>query len=425
MAIRAPRHHAAALAALLAAAWPAHAQSMGQGDDEEPGLAGGLFRAVNSAVAPGARLGDTSSTAPPASGALPMQFYATFDNQGAPLLGQAEWGVGSIWNNIGGSGQSLSYQFTRSTTGRYNNQDVSWSIDLPWQDRLDIFGAYETEHPQLSLDDEAFSETDHNGQASLRYVHSFPDLQFGKNLSLSQDVQGGYDFKTTNVKLLFDGGQSLSGQAEIDQFPLIYDAALTDPYGATLFGNQLVLSPGGLTGANNNSAFKRLVPGSSASYVYDTIWLTRTTYLPAGFSWNLVVLGQLASHNLLYSEQLGLGGMDSVRGYYTNSALGSEGVLVSNEISAPAFSLAQLAHLHLPVEDSAQFGAFWDYGHVAQVRPIPDALNSADLSSVGLTLNSTIGSFFDLEFDIGWRLRGAPYNGKRGAFGDIALTVGY
>ena len=127
----------------------------------------------------------------------------------------------------------------------------------------------------------------------------------------------------------------------------------------------------------------------------------------------------------MYSEQLGLGGMNSVRGYFTDTALGSDGVLVSNEVRAPAFSLARLAHLALPVPDAEQIGAFWDYGHVSQVTPIPDAINSVDLSSVGLDLHAEIGRYADLTFDVGWRLRDDPDTGKRGGFGDFMLTVGY
>ena len=151
----------------------------------------------------------------------------------------------------------------------------------------------------------------------------------------------------------------------------------------------------------------------------------RTTFLPGGFSWTARVLGQVANHNLLDSEQLGLGGMGSVRGYFTDTALGSQGVLVSNELRGPAFSLGDLTDLKAPVPDTEQLGLFWDYGHTSQVTPIPNAVNEADLSSLGADLHASLNRYVDLAFDVGWQLRDAPDTDKRGAFSDINLTVGY
>ncbi len=383
------------------------------------------FRSVNAVFAPGTTSGTTDVTLQTQDG-IPVHIYGSFDNQGVPALGQAEWGVGGSWGNVGGLGQILSYQFTRGVSGRYNAQALSWAAPLPWwQDRLLVFGAYATERPDLGADAAFFGQTGNSGQASLRYIHSFTDIILGSGFNLSQDAQLGYDFKTTDNNLEFGGVSIFAGTAQIDQFPIIYDASLTDPHGQTEFQNQLVLSPGGLTSANNDTAFQMLVPGSSASYVYDSIGLTRTTVLPYGFAWSARVLGQLADHNLMYSEQLGLGGMSSVRGYDTDTALGSEGVQVSNEIRTPSFSLAQLVDLHLPAKDAEQLGVFLDYGHVSQVRPIPNAVNEADLASTGFLLQTTIGRYADLDFDIGWRLREAPADDKRGGFGDVSLTVGY
>jgi hemolysin activation/secretion protein len=186
-----------------------------------------------------------------------------------------------------------------------------------------------------------------------------------------------------------------------------------------------VFSPGGITGGNTNAAFRAALAHSSADYVYDRVTLTRTTALPAKFSWIARVTGQVSNSNLQSSEQLTDGGIGSVRGYYTDAALGSEGVLVSQEIRAPAFSIAKLLNQTLPVNDLAQFGAFWDYGHVSQVNRVPDQVNSAALSSTGIDLHLTLDRYVDLRFDVGWQLRAAPGSDGRGTFSDIAITVGY
>jgi hemolysin activation/secretion protein len=114
-----------------------------------------------------------------------------------------------------------------------------------------------------------------------------------------------------------------------------------------------------------------------------------------------------------------------VRGYYTDAAIGSEGVLISQEILAPAVSLAKLLNQQLPVGDQAQFGAFWDYGHVSQIDVVPDQVNSATLSSVGIDLHVTLDRYADLRVDTGWQLRSAPGANDRSVFTDIAVTVGF
>jgi hemolysin activation/secretion protein len=379
------------------------------------------FRSVETVFQPGAAPGTTDVTLQ-TKDRLPVHLYASFDNAGVRSLGLGEWGVGGSWGNVFGTGQTLSYQHTRSLSGRYDANSVSLTVPLPWRDKLLVFGSYAQETPDIG---KQFGETGQSGQASLRYVHPLPHLTLATDVELTGDLQAGYDFKTSNNNLEFGGVQVSATAAEIDQFPLIADATITDKLGQTALENQLVLSPGGLTGANTKAAFQALVAGSRPGYAYDRVGVTRTTFLPKGFSWTARVLGQVSSGNLQSSEQLGAGGPDSVRGYYTDASLGSQGVLVSQEIRAPAFSLAGMLHSAAPVADQVQFGVFWDYGHVSQNTPIPKAVNQSDLSSVGVVLHGTLDRFVDVKFDTGWRLREAPGTNRHGAFGDVALVVGF
>jgi hemolysin activation/secretion protein len=180
-----------------------------------------------------------------------------------------------------------------------------------------------------------------------------------------------------------------------------------------------------MTASNTTAAFRTIVPGSAADYVYDRIGATRTTVLPQALSWLLRVVGQVSNRNLLDSERLGAGGMDSVRGYYTDTALGSEGVLVSNEIRSAVFSVTEALHVATPVKDAEQLGVFWDYGHVTQVQSVPNTINGADLSSVGFDVHATLDRYVDVRHDLGAQLRNAPGTSKRGVFGDVAVVLRY
>lgn len=385
------------------------------------------FRSVNAIFSPGATQGTADLTLE-TKDKIPLYVYSTYDNQGVPSLGRGEWGVGAVWGNAFERAQTLSYQFTRSQTGQYNAHSLNWTIPLPWRDKLQIFGSYSQERPDVGAGNGDFSETGHSGQASIRYIHILPVAELSPHVSLATNLQIGYDFKTSNNNLEFGGVRVFDGTAEVDQFPIILNATETDRYGQTSFQNQLDLSPGGLTGANNTAAFEMLVPGSCASYYADQMSLARTVFLPNNFSWTGHVWGQFTNHNLMYSEQLALGGMNAVRGYDTSTATGSEGIITQNEFRAPPFSLLGLAGVKPTsiLRDTEQLGVFYDYGHVSQIQNIPNTVNGVDLASVGLDLNSTIGRYVTVDWDLGWRLRNAPTDGgKNHAFGDISLTVGF
>ena len=279
-----------------------------------------------------------------------------------------------------------------------------------------MFGSYARSRPRLP---DIFRDVGHSGQASIRYVH-----RFGGGGRLVQDVQVGYDFKTTDNNLEFAGLQVFGTRAEVNQFPIIYDGTLTDRLGQTAVQNMLVLSPGGLTGNNTTAALATLVPGARARYAYDRLLVTRTTRLPAGFTSITRATGQIATHNLPNSEQLGGGGVGSVRGYFADTALGSTGVLASQELRLPAFSLTQALLPGSRLGDRMQFGAFVDYAHLAQVSAIPDVRNRVTLLSAGGNVHYAFGRYLDVQADLGWRLKRTETAPHRGACAQISATIG-
>jgi hemolysin activation/secretion protein len=250
-------------------------------------------------------------------------------------------------------------------------------------------------------------------------VHDLPDFDVSV-VHFNADLQLGYDYKITNNNLEFGGINVFRSAAAVEQFPLIAELSDSDRWGQTEISNEFVVSPGGLGGGNSTAAFAALEPGARADYVYDDFSLTHTSFLPGGFSLESRFFGQVADADLLYSEQLGLGGAAAVRGYVTDTALGSNGLLVSQEIRAPAFNFGG-GH----VQDAAQLGVFWDYGHVGQVTAVPGAVNHADLASAGVDLHASLGRFVSLSFDIGWQLRAPPGTAKRGGFTDLSVLAGY
>ncbi|MFW7270327.1 ShlB/FhaC/HecB family hemolysin secretion/activation protein [Gluconacetobacter sp. Hr-1-5] len=382
------------------------------------------FRTVNAVFSPSTEKGETNVLLQ-TTDRFPLNLYGTFDTGGLPTLGREEWEVGGTWGNVFGLGHTLSYQLTHSVSELYNSHSINYSAPLPWGDQIHVFGSYAWNRPRETLNGTEFVENGHSGQASFRYVHdSHPIEVFGQKATLWQQISAGFDYKTTNNSIEFGGISVYATNAETVQFPVAYRLTLRDPFGETQLRNQATFSPGGLTDGNHRHSFSLLVPGASPRYIYDTMTLARTTWLPCDLSWTVQATGQISTTNLMYANQIGLGGLYTTRGYFTDTILGSEGVTVANEVHSPAWHL-------LRDQDLEQIGVFFDYGHVSQVRPIPNQVNSLDLSSVGLDLHLQESSYVNLSFNIGWRLRSLPTvkrnegYGNKGAFGNISITVGY
>jgi hemolysin activation/secretion protein len=326
----------------------------------------------------------------------------------------AETNFGANWGNVFGTGQIFSYQLTRSLTGRSISHSVSDTIPLPWGDQLLIFGSYGEQQPLMA---QIFNDQGHSGQASVRYVRPLPRIR-----RFTEDLQIGYDFKTTDNNLEFAGFQVFGTQAEVDQFPLVYDASQTDHLGQTAIQNIFVFSPGRLTANNTTAALSTLVPGARADYLYDRVLVTRTTPLPKSFSAITRVTLQASSSNLPYSEQVGGGGVGSVRGYYTDTAFGSRGEMFSQELRLPAFGPSQAFDRDSQLGGKAQLGVFFDYADLRQVSPIPDVQSPVELASAGFLARYSISRFLDVQYDMGYRLRGPPTVPERGAYGQVSLT---
>lgn len=371
------------------------------------------FLTVDGVLRPGRGTGTTDLVLE-AHDRLPLRVYGGYDNQGVATLGRDEWFVGFNWGNVLGTGQILSYQFTRSFEGRYTSHSASDVIPLSPNDKLLVFGAYATQKPKIA---DLFDSKGHSGQVSARFVHDLP-----RSGALRSSMQLGIDYKRADNNLEFLGFRVLDTAVEVFQFPVVFTGTVDDRLGQTVIENQMVFSPGGVTRYNHDADLQQLVPYAKATYAYDRISVTRTTWLPYRMSWVLRGMAQFATSNLPYSEQLAAGGLGSVRGYDPNTALGSEGFLLKTELNAPAFSVISGSGA---LTDQMQLGLFVDYGKVWQQRRLPDSPKNAELVSVGGKAHYTLGRYLDLEVDLGHQLQKAPFARDRDTRLAVMATVGF
>lgn len=321
---------------------------------------------------------------------LPLRVFGGFENTGTKTTSENRVLAGANWGNALGLGHLVSYQYTTSPDaflhpgdGRYTAHALTYQIPLPWRDTLTLMGSHARSLPKLGG---TLSQAGESAQVSARYALRLPTLD-----TVTHGLEFGADFKRTNNDLEFGGVSVSSGFTEVIQGVVGYSATRPDTLGSTGLAVNLFYSPGGLSDDNTTAAFRPSATHigrehADARYAYLRASLQRRFALPEDFAWVARVQGQWASTNLLSSEQLGAGGVDSVRGYGEREANGDQGVLLTNELHAPALSPAALLGLGSAEDDALGLFAFWDYGRVSEKRSLAGSKSAWTLSGVGLGL---------------------------------------
>lgn len=359
---------------------------------------------------------------------FPVYAYAAINNQADRTLGRLNWYVGASWGNAFGLGHIVTYQFNRTMMGRFNNHSASWTIPLTSRNALQVFGNYAISVP--TSNDQQINNRGGGQQLSIRWLHMINHITLTKYLGIDGTFQIGYDWKRSSSFEYYkdlDIPPRSSARADVNQFVFGYNGSLQDPWGQTQINNQFFYGPGGFTALDSRQHYKDIFPSASPNYVYDRLALTRNQSLPYGLSSTTRVTFQRASKNLLYSEQLMIGGLGNARGYFANTSFGSNGNSFSEEIYLPSFSLGKIVSVP-QIEDTHKVGFFWDWADNRQVKHTGNGARAATLSSLGVDLNSALNRYLNVTFDAGYRLRRIHTNSlanRRGLFTDFQVVAGF
>jgi len=377
---------------------------------------GGSFRQVDSSFSRGAadwttdvRLQETDR--------FPLRVFAGGDNFGIPVLGENQIYGGLNWANVFGSDERVNYEYlTDATFEKLNLHTASYVIPLPGRQQLSLFGTFAEVKPDFAEINSSVRNLTEKGnyyQASGRYTVALPMI-----LKFEHQLSAGFDFKRTDTPLLF--GSSPSGQSnnvDVEQFTLAYNGSLRDGWGNTAFSLQGIYSPGGAveTQFATDSAYNQFRAGTKVSYAYGRLDLHRETLLPLilpikggvdeHFTWVLRASGQFADARLLPTEQFGLGGYDTVRGYNERVVDGDDGWLLVNEIRTPHIPLGNLT-ARTDGRDWLQGLIFCDYGRAFDRQPSAVLLESSQetMLSAGFGVRYAVADNLCVRLDYGYQL---------------------
>ncbi len=321
----------------------------------------------------------------------PERVYAGYEDSGNAVTGlgrvMAGFNLGNLWDED----HQVNYQYTRSTdSDRLQAHSGSYTVLLPWRNIISVYGDWSQAILQPG---ELFALDGVSWQVGLRYTVPLPNMRV-----YEQSLVFGADYKWSNNNLAFGGVQVFNSPENIAEGSIAYTGSRTDLHGTTQGSVTLFVSPGGVGGLNHDHDFAVQRPGAKADYEYVQASFARIERLPNKYTLMLTTLSQWSSGRLLPSEQFGLGGGASVRGYDERLANGDDGVSGQLELRTPNL------HLLGKIPDKTQFLVFVDGGRDWQHNRIPGEFDYT-FASAGPGIRLNIGTHGTIKADYGFELQ--------------------
>lgn len=321
----------------------------------------------------------------------PRRFSAFLDNTGNKQTGDYRLGVGFMHANLFDRDHVFNIQAITSPSKPDRVRIVGLGYRIPfyaWGDSLDLTAGYS--NVDSGVMQQLFAVSGAGRVYGAHYTKNFPrwngwepKLMFGLD---QRAYRNKAELVGTGIRLLPD----------ITVRPASLGASLASrgERGETAFS--LAVShnlPGGAHGGASDFAATRA--GADAHY---TLWRWSASHMAnfAGdWQWRAAVNGQWTRDELVPGEQFGLGGAASVRGFREREIVNDRGHQGTLELYTPDFGARLAGSLRLRAL------AFYDFGRVTRVRPLPGELDVESVSSFGLGLRAGIGEGFSLRFDYG------------------------
>lgn len=352
------------------------------------------FRKVQMIFSPGEKAGDTDLILS-MKDQFPLRVYAGADNTGIRTTGRERFFGGFNWGKAFGLDHLLSFQFTSSyEPSQFKAYTGQYIALLPWKHIFNVYGGYSpVKIPNLF----GFHTKGRSTQASARYT--IP-VQF--TLTTLDEFTVGFDFKSTNNTLEFsDLFINASQTVNLSQFLLGYKKMIEGRSYRLYFDGQVYWSPGKLFSHQSNADFNALRPGAKNRWVYGRALAHYTQELPKKFSLQLCLQGQLSSQNLLPSEEFGIGGYDTVRGYDERQLNSETAGLASLQLDTPSFPLFFRRGAH---RDAFYFLGFIDYGFGKNHNALPGEPLCDYLLGAGPGFRYFLDPWITVRFDLGFKL---------------------
>ncbi|MBK1833827.1 ShlB/FhaC/HecB family hemolysin secretion/activation protein [Roseibacillus ishigakijimensis] len=267
----------------------------------------------------------------------PWQLYAGYENSGTETTGEERFLLGGVWGNAFDRDHILAYQATLGANpGEFQAHGLSWEV--PLHGRHEFFRLAASWARVVSESNTLLGPTEVEGgiwQVGVSYGRPVAGPSWQGELS------AGLEFKRSDTFLTFGdlAGLDSDTPVEVVQARLEFQARRErgpEEQWEREGRMALVVSPGGLSRRNGGEDFAAYREGADQTYFY---LRGQGQASRAWGDWTLALRGeaQLASGALLPGEQLGIGGLRTVRGYREREYLADHGWWGSVELRSPAW----------------------------------------------------------------------------------------
>jgi hemolysin activation/secretion protein len=349
----------------------------------------------------------------------PYRAFLTADNTGTPSTGMYRTGVGVQHSNLWNRDHVFTAQYITSPENIERVTIFSAGYRLPVYslgDSIDIVAGYSDVSAATTITPAGPLNFSGSGKlAAGRY--NFNMRRLGE---YEHRILFGADWRE------YDNVCALSGFGEagcpvppstvvVRPLSATYDARWARP-GTQLsfYGGVAHNISGGAFGTDAD--FKRARLGAGANYTLYRGGLNFARALPRDFQFRIGLAGQYTDDALVPGEQFGLGGANSVRGFYEREIAQDKGYSGQVEFYTP--DLAAL--LKLPKVNLRLLG-FYDFGHGTLVNTTAFATGVVNIASAGIGLRLGLSKYVSLRGDLAQVVDAGGTQGKGDVRGHFAL----
>ena len=331
----------------------------------------------------------------------PWSISAGYANSGSPNTGMERYFLVAQAHVPGVRDSLVSYQATVSGDALFNGGNVFSSASRPRYQSQALRLTAPTA-PRQSFDLTVnYVRTNQPFQIFLAegtIVEATPSYRTALS-NLVRDLRGevvvGLELKRDLSRITFGGIQVNQARIDVYQLLLGYGWRGDDWFGRTSLEANLHISPGGINRHNTDVAFGSFSTGRFTDSSYTLLngtashsaLLKGVTGLPQ-LRFDNTLIWQYASTALPPTEQMGIGGVQLVRGYTLDDGAFDRGVILRNEVRAEALSLTGKGDLASPY-------LFVDAGYVGTGRTGA----RVKAGSVGAGLDYRVGKHISLSAD--------------------------
>lgn len=332
----------------------------------------------------------------------PMRFMLSMDNSGSPgadgqyATGRFRTGFIAQHSNLFDRDHALSFQYMTSPDHVKDVTIFGVGYRVPLYERGDVLefalGYSNVNSGNITTAAGPIGISGSGQTYSMKYEQFLPKVG-----DWQHKLTYGLDYRIYKNSVTAAGGGNLVPDSTVHPVSLAYAGNIrlekSEWSGSITYAHNI---PGGVNGKTEDF---RLPGGRAEATAHYQLWrynLSGSYALPADWLLRGAISGQFTRDALISGELFGVGGTDSVRGFYEREVSNDKGQRASVELHTP-----ELAGLLGLKDVRLRALTFYDVGSVSRNKPLAGELLRESIASAGLGLRATIGKSLSLRIDWG------------------------